>query len=331
MRAMLHIHSGDWSAKAASALFGGTHLAWTDNLFEGPLPPTDWDDPAWYDARAEALADYLGGREQATSLLRKRYDIVRKALARADEVTLWFDSCLYDMMLLCQLLHFAREELRGTDLFLVCEELRSDGSRFAGYAELDEKEFETMFGRRRLLTKPMIDDARESWRAFTAASPEAWRRLARREHPLTPFLAPAARRLLEQLPDESGLNRLEREIMTALAAGRTQLAPLFEAVSAAEERPFFGDTVVWQALDRLATDELPPIKLHGPAALIPIDAYPPPELPEFRADAWRVTLTPEGQRALEAGGPFPGPRSRERRVANVHLPGSPLPASPKQA
>ena len=316
---MLHIHSGDWSAKAASSLFGGTHLAWTDNLFEGPLPPADWNDPAWYDARAEALADHLGGKVRAAGLLRKRYGIVRNALAQADEVTLWFDSCLYDMMLLCQLLHFAREELRRMSVYLVCEELRSDGSRFAGYAELNEREFETMFGRRRFLTEPMMRDGRESWQAFSSDTPDAWRGLARQEHPLTPFLAPAAQRLLEQLPDERGLNRLEAEIMTALAAGCTQLTPLFEAVSAAEERPFFGDAAVWQTLNRLAADSPPELTLHGPVARIPINVYPVPDVPEFRADDWRVTLTQEGRRALESGGAFPGAKTRERWVANVHL------------
>ena len=262
---MLNIHSGDWSAEAASALFGGTHLAWTDNLFEGPLPPAEWNDSAWYDARAAALADHLGGRERAAAMLEKRCGIVRNALAQSDEITLWFDSCLYDMMLLCQFLYFAREELRQKRVWLVCEELRSDGSRFAGYAELDEREFETMFDRRRLLTEPMMHDARESWRAFTSAASDAWRGLAKREHPLTSFLAPAARRLIEQLPGENGLNRLEAEIVTALAAGCTQLPRLFEAVSAAEERPFFGEAVVWQALNRLATDSPPAVMLHGPA------------------------------------------------------------------
>ena len=316
---MLHIYSGEWAAKAAAAVFEGTHLAWTDNLFEGPLPPADWNDPVWYEARAEALADYLGGRERAAAMLGKRYDIIRNALAQTDEVTLWFDSCLYDMMLLCQLLYFAREELRRKSVRLVCEELRSDGSRFAGYAKLDEEELKTMFDRRRFLTEPMMHDAWESWRAFTSSDPEAWRGLARQEHPLTTFLAPAAQRLIEQLPDERGLNRLEAEIMTALAAGSTQLPRLFEAVSAAEERPFFGDAVVWQALNRLATDALPPITLHGPAALIPVNVYPLPGVPEFRADAWRVALTPEGRRVIESGGFFTGARNRERWVANVHL------------
>ena len=232
---MLHIHSGDWSAKAASALFGGTHLAWTDNLFEGPLPPTDWNDPAWYAARGEALADYLGGKDRAAILLKKRYDIIRDALAQTDEVTLWFDSCLYDMMLLCQFLYFAREDLRQMSVQLVCEELRSDGSRFAGYAELNEQEFETMSGRARILTEPMMRDARESWQAFTSPTPEAWRVLARREHPLTPFLAPAAQRLLEQLPDERGLNRLEAEL-SKVQAQKVKILTQLDAMRVNRER-----------------------------------------------------------------------------------------------
>ena len=112
---MLHIHSGDCAARIASGIFGGTHLVWSDNLFEGALPRADWGDPEWIAARAEALADYLGGRERAADLLRKRHVLLRDALAACSEVTLWFDSCLYDMMLLSSFLAFAGDGLsRGS-------------------------------------------------------------------------------------------------------------------------------------------------------------------------------------------------------------------------
>ncbi len=323
---MLHIHSGDWSAKAASSLFGGTHLAWTDNLFEGPLPPADWNDPAWYDARAAALADYLGGRVRAADLLKKQYDIVRNALARTDEVTLWFDSCLYDMMLLCQFLAFSKTMLReDVTVYLICEERRDDGSRFAGYGELTSEELKAMESRRRRVTPSMVDDACRCWCAFTSSSPKAWLAITTEPHELTPFMADAAGRLLEQLPDTRGLNRLEAEILMALAGGCTRLIPLFSKVSDMESRPFFGDTVIWQALNRMATASTPLVELRGPAALLPTNVLPPADTPPFQPEDWRVIMTLEGLRALWGFGSAKGTWDRERWVANVRLsPETPL-------
>lgn len=316
---MLHIHSGDWSAKAASTIFGGTHLAWTDNLFEGPLPNTGWNDPAWLDARAAALSDYLGGRDRAASLLAKRYDLIRKALDRGEDLTLWFDSCLYDMMLLCQFLQFTQDWLKNIQVCLICEEIRGDGSRFAGYAELTEEELKTMPARSRPVTAAMMDEACEAWRAFTSPSPEDWLALAGKRHQLTPFLAPAARRLLEQLPDANGSNRIEAEILTALDSGCTKIKPLFEMVAAAEDRPFFGDSVVWKTLNRLASVSVPLVTIHGPAPLIPVNVYPLPGLEDFDVRQWQVTLTAEGRRALVGNGNAGNTQVGERWVANVKL------------
>lgn len=316
---MLHIHSGDCSAKAVSGIIEGRHLVWSDNLFEGPLPCGDWNDAVWLDARASALADYLGGRERAAFLLGKRYEIIQEAVIRSTEITLWFDSCLYDMMLLCQFLRFTRNVLEGKPVYLVCEEIRSDGSRFAGYGELDEKELKTMFGRGKPLTAAMLQDGLDSWTAFTSSDPAGWRTLAQNPHPLTPFLAPAAERLLEQLPDSRGLNRLEEEILTALSSGHTGLKDLFQTVLTMEERPFFGDTVVWRELNRLVSAEIPPVELHGPGKRIPVNVFPPHEEQEFKAEDWEVTLTAEGKRVLEGAGSGAGGWNHERWIANVKL------------
>ena len=76
----LHIHSGDSAAITAAKVIPGQHLAWTDNLFEGPLPKADWNDLAWYEARSAALADYLGGKELASQRIASRYYVIREAL-----------------------------------------------------------------------------------------------------------------------------------------------------------------------------------------------------------------------------------------------------------
>ena len=316
---MLHIHSGDCSATAASGIFEGKHLVWSDNLFEGPLPRGDWNDAVWLDARAGALADYLGGRDRAAFLLGKRYEIIQEAVIRSTEITLWFDSCLYDMMLLCQFLWFTRNVLEGKPVYLVCEEIRSDGSRFGGYGQLDETELKTMCGRCKPVTAAMMQDGLESWTAFTSGDPTDWQALAQKTHPLTPFLAPAAERLLEQLPDSRGLNRLEEEILNALSTGPARLKDLFQTVLTMEERPFFGDTVVWQELNRMVSGSIPRVKLRGPGKRIPVNVFPPPGEPEFKAEEWEAAITGEGKRILEGTGSARAAGDHERWIANVKL------------
>ena len=65
-----------------------------------------------------------------------------------------------------------------------------------------------------------------------------------------PYLAPALRRLLEELPGtRDGLGRTERQLLEAVAAGARTRGDAFLASMAAEEAPFMGDTI---AFDRLA-------------------------------------------------------------------------------
>ena len=59
-------------------------------------------------------------------------------------------------------------------------------------------------------------------------------------------------RLLEELPGDDGLGRLEREILQALSDGPLDRHALFFAVAAQEQPPWLGDTLVWAAADALA-------------------------------------------------------------------------------
>ena len=295
----LHIHSGDSSAEIVSKVIPGQHLAWTDNLFEGPLPKADWNDLTWFEARSAALADYLGGKEIASQKLASRYYVIREALNCECEVTLWFDSCMYDMMLLCQFLAFTKSIIREDSVvYLVCEELRDDGSRFAGYGELNEDEIQSMMKRRKLVTPAMREDAVKAWEAFTSPDPHAWQEAAKDSYELTPFLAPAFERLLEQLPNDLGFNRLEMEIMFSIMDGCSEPMPMFEHVSEQEERPYFGDTVFYKALNRLATARQPLIRFYGPGKVLPQEAFAVSGNSAFKPEDWKVTMTLAGMRAV---------------------------------
>ena len=80
--------------------------------------------------------------------------------------------------------------------------------------------------------------------------PRALARAAATPDERLPYLAPALRRLLEELPGtRDGLGRTERQLLEAVAAGARTPVDAFLASMAAEEAPFMGDTI---AFDRLA-------------------------------------------------------------------------------
>ena len=83
--------------------------------------------------------------------------------------------------------------------------------------------------------------------------PRALARLAATPDERLPYLAPALRRLLEELPDtRDGLGRTERQLLEAVAGGATHREAAFLASMAAEEAPFMGDSIAFERLDGLA-------------------------------------------------------------------------------
>ena len=92
--------------------------------------------------------------------------------------------------------------------------------------------------------------ARAAWDAVRGDDPQAVARVAATPDERLPYLAPALRRLLEELPGtRDGLGRSERQLLEAVAAGARSRADAFLAAMRAEEAPFMGDQT---AFDRLA-------------------------------------------------------------------------------
>jgi hypothetical protein len=75
---------------------------------------------------------------------------------------------------------------------------------------------------------------------------------------MLPFLAPALRRALEELPwTTDGLSRLERQVLEALQDGPLPFAELFpRAHHRCEDPVFLGDAVLAWRLNGLAADGL---------------------------------------------------------------------------
>jgi hypothetical protein len=322
MRQALHIHSGDAAADTARQLLAGQHLSWYDLLMYGPLPAGHGDD-SWYAARAEALQPFAGSAAGAERQLRQKDEELSAAIADASEITLWFDACLYDQLLLCALLaRCAPLRAAWSRAYLLCENSAPGHPCLLGYGELTAAELPPLLTRRVRLTPAHLTAADAAWRVFTAPTPEPWLALARSDMPLLPFVPAAAQRLLEQLPCvSSGLDRLERQILSSVLDGTSQPLALFEQVSAQEPMPYFGDSVLWHSLNGLCDGATPLLRLSGPAARLPVAVPCAGEPAHAPLTAWSVLGTLQGMRSLWGWGDWRALQPVKRHVANVLLNG----------
>jgi hypothetical protein len=135
-----------------------------------------------------------------------------------------------------------------------------DKPSFRGLGELTADELETLWPGRRAAPPEALDTASIVWAAFRAPEPTALAEWAGHGSPELPFLAPAVRRLLEELPAPAdGLSGTERRALQAIAAGAGTPAAAFLAAQDLEEAPFLGDAWFYRALAALG---------HGPRRLV---------------------------------------------------------------
>jgi hypothetical protein len=312
----LHVHCGDSSAGGLRAAgVPGEVIVWCDLLHAGRLPPTD-DPAAWRACRAEVLSASTGG-VQSRDACRAHLERQDAALARAGacaEVVLWFDACLYDQLILVrQLDHFARAPAPPARLSLLCVGEVPGMPRYRGLGELRPDQFAALLPARHAVTPAESATARAAWAALRAPTFQPLLDLLAAGTTALPYLEAALRRFLDELPAaDSGLTRLEREILEAVAAGAHTPGRLFAAVSDREERPFFGDTTLWQCVNGLAAGPDAPLCLDGPSPLPQWN--PPPDL-----SPWSMHLSAGGE-ALLAGRRGLGPlRHGARWHGGVHL------------
>jgi hypothetical protein len=232
---VLHVTNGDSAVERLRAAgVEGDVLPWRDALHEGPV--NAGLDAAQLRAERARFIAAAGWADEARALadLRARDERLERAVAAREPVVLWFESDLYDVLQLAQIAdrlghHPARIVLVGVDVFRGVVELSDDEIRAARPERFDRTPYVAL------------------WRAFTAPDP---RGLAALDGP--PVVRDAAHRLLQQFPwATDGLNRSERALLHARAAGARTPAEAFLAAQRQEERPFLGDAIAFDYLDRL--------------------------------------------------------------------------------
>ena len=237
---MLHVTNGDSAARRLRAAGAdGDVLPWRDALHEGPV--REGLGPAELRAeRARFIAQRgWAGEQDALAEMTKRDERLETALASGEEIVLWFESDLYDALQLAQILD--RVEPGRARLVLVGVD------EFVGVAELPESELRERMRGNGATSDHDVAAARALWDAFRAPDPSGL-------HSLPPdgVFAAAAQRHLQQFPWlGSGLNRTERALLEAVAAGARTPAEAFLAQQRQEERPFLGDAIAFEYLAAL--------------------------------------------------------------------------------
>ena len=245
---MLHVTNGDsTTATMERARLAGEFLSWRDILHEGPVPPYSPDELRR--VRAEYLATIApAGPTEIEAELLARDARLAGAVDACEPVVLWFEHDLYDQLQLIQILAGLPDF--PTRVELICIGSFPGRPDFHGLGELEPDELASLWPLRTAVTPEHVHLARAAWDAVRGNDPQAVARVAATPDERLPYLAPALRRLLEELPGtRDGLGRSERQLLEAVAAGARSRGDAFLAAMRAEEAPFMGDQT---AFDRLA-------------------------------------------------------------------------------
>jgi hypothetical protein len=251
-QSILHITNGDSTRLSLEqSALPGTFQPWRDVLYDGPVP-THLPIAEFRRIRSAFIAS--GGFSDPATIARgyEEEDAAVESWESRDETVLWFEHDLYDQLLLIRLLSMLPPDA-GRKVSLVCP------ATYLGM--LPPSVFPALFANRRPITPEQIALARRAWHAYGDDTPIALRRVLETDTTALPFLDGALRRLFQEYPDEYGLSRTERQILTTLQAESLPWRALFKASNAMEERMFMGDWTFRGVLDDLARGTAPLVEI----------------------------------------------------------------------
>ncbi|MEP9378865.1 DUF1835 domain-containing protein [Aquabacter sp. CN5-332] len=313
----LIVTNGDSAAgNIREAGIHGHLLEWRDMLHDGPVPADD-DLEVVSDTRAAYLAETFG----------LEFDSVRSDFAQRDgqigahiayrDVELWFEHDLYDQLQLIQLLAFFAHEPERLGLKLV------QADDYLG--AMGPEAICALVPKAAPITAMQLEAGQHAWAAFTAPTPTAMAGLAAAPIPELPFLAPAFRRSLCELPAPgNGLSLTEERILRALVDGPRKVGHLFGAVTAQDEAKFLADLPFFQRVDALAFAREPlitgvPFRANECRPFTPAEEQSPQER-TYRAFAGtEIALTPAGEAALKGEFDHAAENRVDRWLGGTHI------------
>jgi hypothetical protein len=310
---LLHVTNGESAGSTLrQTALGGAVLSWQDVLHEGPVRSLPRQQ--LLEERASFLSECGWGSPRALlASLEQRDRQLLDGLRGGLEVVLWFEHDLYDQLQLLDVLALAHGAEVAPELIVIGA--FPGRPSFAGLGELTARELETLWPARRRPTEAALEVATAAWAAFQASEPTALAGWATSETPELPFLGPALRRLLEEMPGpEDGLSGTERRALQAIEAGAEAPAAAFVAAQRLEDAPFLGDTWFFRTLWQLGQQD--PRLIEGEDGPLP----PPPPLGDAeRFGQLRLRLTATGERVLRGDADSTALRGFDRWIGGTHI------------
>lgn len=295
---MLHVTNGDSAAQGMRAAgIEGEILPWRDVLHDGPVP-AGLSLTELGNGRADFLATVFGDAIELRRELAAR-DAVLQNFGAHDEVVLWFEHDLYDMLQLAQILDFfASADLGATRFSMICGDEYLGPSTPARLAE--------RFPAREPVTAAQLTLGRDAWAAFRAPDPRAIESLVAGDTSTLPYLGPALVRHLEQFPSTvNGLSRSEQQALEEIDAGAHTAGEAFVAHQRREDPIWMGDSTFFNLLGDLARGAHPLVTLGDGSDDI----------------ARTVSLTEAGRRVLAGRDDRVRLNGLDRWLGGVHLTG----------
>ena len=242
----LHILNGDCAFELwKKCHFQGESLVWRETYLDGPLPETD-DLNLFRNARAEYLSAFPEtaeiGFERLYQYLLKMDETILDLPSKTD-VILWFDSCMFDQTLLMRILFlFNRRKETSGNVFLYCCEGNC----------LTADDFKSGDAKKVQLLPEDLELAGTAWSCFQRKDAKGMSCLtAQGNFERMPQMKKALFRCIDEVPDQNGLTRTQRQIMKLVSDGCRSFMEIFKGLDPLEEYPFLGDTGCQRILDHL--------------------------------------------------------------------------------
>ena len=242
---ILYIFNGDCAYQAWQKVTGGSAeaLVWREVYLEGPLP-ADCPLEDFELARAEYLHT-LVPEHPVENLHRYLLDLDRRllSLTAQDTLLLYFDCCMYDMVMLARIMFLLKNTPATVHLF--CED-----AVLGNETELYTRPV-TAFPR---VSGEEIAIFADAWQAILHG-PEAVAEFNRSAAALQiPFLAEAMIRYGEDHPADGSMGKSHRRLLHLVCRENLHTFPeIFRAFNAGEKYPFLGDTSCKLLLNTLVT------------------------------------------------------------------------------
>jgi hypothetical protein len=304
--AMLHITDGESVAGTLrESSVPGVASTYGDLMYEGPSP-ADLDDQAWFDIRANFMAEAgYATLEDARQYL-KACENTLAAFSQHDEVVIWLDNKLSDQLILIKALDwFSRQKLGRVRLSLICIGQYPGLDHFRGLGALTADQLASLAHTRLLVNEAQYRTAQAAWKAFTSPDPTEIESFIATDTSALPFLAGALRRHLEQFPSlDNGLSRTERQALSVVH-GRAPLSggELFVAGQRQEEQVFMGDRSFYRMMAELSSARYSLLQVSN----------------RFHDSLGDVSITEAGRRVIEGRADHIHLNGINRWIGGVHL------------